>query len=250
MSSRPDTPRRIGLLVTCLMDAMWPAAARATVRLLEAAGFAVDVPAAQTCCGQPGYNGGDETAARALARRVMEMFADHDAVVVPSGSCAGMLIHHYPKLFAPGTAEHAAAVALAAKSHELCVFLHRHNVPHLTQRWHGGEVVWHDSCAGLRESGTAAAARALLSRIDGLDLVEPEDAESCCGFGGLFSVKLPELSLDLADRKIAAFQATGADIVCGPDLGCLLHLQSRIKARGLSLRVMHVAELLAGEAPS
>ncbi|HHN68285.1 MAG TPA: (Fe-S)-binding protein [Thermopetrobacter sp.] len=249
MSSRLDTPRRVGLLVTCLMDAMRPAAAFATVRLLEAAGFTVDVPRAQTCCGQPGYNGADEQTARALARRVMEMFADHEAVIVPSGSCAGMLIHHYPKLCAPGTAEHAAA-ALAAKTSELCAFLHRHDVQPLEKRWRGGKVVWHDSCASLRESSTAEAARAVLGKIDGLDLMEAAEAESCCGFGGLFAVKLPELSLELADRKIAALMATGADIVCGPDPGCLLHLESRIRARDLPLRVMHVAELLAGEAPS
>lgn len=250
MSSRLDTPRHVGLMVTCLMDAMRPAAALATVRLLEAAGFTVDVPAAQTCCGQPGYNGGNEAAARTLARRVMEMFADHDVVIVLSGSCAGMLIHHYPKLFDEGAAEHAAAVALAAKTSELCAFLHRHDVQPLVKRWRGGKVVWHDSCASLRETQTAEAARAVLGKVNGLDLMEPAEAENCCGFGGLFSVKLPELSLELADRKIAALQATGADIVCGPDLGCLLHLESRIRARDLPMRVMHVAELLAGEARS
>ncbi|MEJ5211876.1 MAG: (Fe-S)-binding protein [Burkholderiales bacterium] len=239
---------RVGLFVTCLVDLMRPSVGFAALRLLEAAGCQVVVPPGQTCCGQPGYNSGDYEAARRLALRWAEDFADCDYVVAPSGSCAGMMRVHYPRLFPPGSADGARVADLAARTWELTAFLVE--VLHFDQppgRWRG-TITYHDSCSGLRELGVKAQPRSLLARLPGLVLREMENCETCCGFGGTFSVKFGEISARMAENKCAAIQASGADAVVGGDLGCLLNIEGRLRRRGDSgTQVLHVAEVLAGE---
>jgi L-lactate dehydrogenase complex protein LldE len=243
---------RIGLFVTCLADLMRPSVAFAAVKLLEDAGCSVEVPAAQTCCGQPALNSGDSRDAREIARRVIDAFEGYDAVVGPSGSCMGTLRQDYPALFADEPAWRARAEDLSRRSHELLSFLvDVLKVTHVDARY-DGTVTYHDSCAGLRELGVRAQPRRLLAGVQGLALVEMPGTDVCCGFGGTFCVKYPEISTKMVDDKIANIQASGAGTVLGGDLGCLLNIAGRIKRRGLPLRVMHTAELLAGRgaAPS
>ena len=235
----------VALFITCMVDVMRPQVGFAAVRLLEAAGFRVHVPAGQTCCGQPAWNAGDDGDARALARRMVEIFAPFDHVVAPSASCAAMVRVHYPQLFA-GQPEEAAARDLAARTFELAGFLHAHGARPLAGRWRHGAVAYHDSCSALRQLKVREAPRALLRSIEGLELVELADAESCCGFGGLFSVKLPEVSGRMAELKARDVAQSGARVLTGPDMGCLMNIAGRMKRLGIGVRVFHIAEVLAG----
>lgn len=244
----PDAAVRVGLFVTCLVDLMRPSVGFAALRLLEAAACEVVVPAGQTCCGQPGYNGGDHESARRLALRWVDDFAGCDYVVAPSGSCAAMMRLHYPRLF-PATSRDGARVAnLAARTWELTAFLVE--VLHFDRppgRWQGA-LTYHDSCSGLRELGVKKQPRSLLARLPGLSLRENPNCEACCGFGGTFSLKFGEISTRMADNKCAAIQSSGACTVVGGDLGCLLQIEGRLRRRGDgTTRVLHVAEVLAGE---
>ncbi len=237
---------RVGLFVTCLADLMRPSVAFAAVKLLEDAGCTVEVPAAQTCCGQPALNSGDSADARAIARRVIDAFEGFDYVVGPSGSCMGTLRHDYPALFADEHGWRARAEHLAQRSHELLSFLvDVLKVEHVDARY-DGRVTYHDSCAGLREMGVRNQPRRLLASVQGLELVEMRGTEECCGFGGTFCVKYPEISTKMVDDKIAHIEASGAATVLGGDLGCLLNIAGRIKRQGKAVRVIHAAELLAG----
>ncbi len=239
---------RVGLFVTCLVDLMRPSIGMAALKLLECAGCEVVVPRTQTCCGQPGYNSGDRAAALALARKVLAEFEDCDYVVVPSGSCAGMIRTHYPDLFADQPDELARVKRLCDKTYELTDFLL--NVARLEYVPGNfvGIITYHDSCAGLREMGVKTQPRALLAKIAGLQLREMNEAEACCGFGGTFSVKFGEISTRLADNKCEHALATGADAIVLGDLGCMLNIEGRLRRRGdVKTKVLHVAEVLAGE---
>ena len=237
---------RVGLLVTCLVDLFRPNVGFATVRLLERAGCAVVVPPEQTCCGQPAYNNGDFATARRLARQVIAAFAGFDRVVVPSGSCAGMVIRHYPELFRDDPAWHEKAQELADRTRELTAFLAEAGVA-IDARY-PGTAAYHDSCSARRELGVLAQPRALLGQVAGLALAELPDAEACCGFGGTFCVKYPDLSARMVSDKTAAVAASGADTLLSGDLGCLLNIAGRLKREGSPVRVWHVAEVLAGMA--
>jgi L-lactate dehydrogenase complex protein LldE len=238
---------RVGLFVTCLVDLMRPRIGFAALRLLEAAGCEVVVPATQTCCGQPGYNSGDRGSALALARKVLAEFEDCDYVVAPSGSCAGMIRTHYPDLFSDQPAERERVMRLCGRTYELTDFLV--NVAKL-ERVPGafsGAVTYHDSCSGLRELGVKAQPRALLAKVPGLVLKEMDECETCCGFGGTFSVKFGDISTHIADRKCRNIEAAGADAVVLGDLGCMLQIEGRLRRRGdVNTRVLHIAEVLAG----
>jgi L-lactate dehydrogenase complex protein LldE len=237
---------KVGLFVTCLVDLVRPAVGFAAVKLLEDAGCEVAVPAAQTCCGQPAYNSGDNGDAAAIARQVIDAFEDFDCVVVPSGSCAGTIKVHYPDLFAGEPAMLARAVRLAARTYELTTFLHEVLKGTGIRQQYRGVATYHDSCSGLRELGIKDQPRALLSGIAGLELREMPTTESCCGFGGLFCVKYPEISEKMVDAKAGDIIATGADTVLGGDLGCLLNIAGRLHRHGSTIKVRHVAEVLAG----
>jgi L-lactate dehydrogenase complex protein LldE len=239
--SRPKT----ALFATCLINSFRPQIGFAAVRLLEKAGCEVLVPP-QTCCGQPAYNEGREKDSIALARNVIHAFSNFDFVVTPSASCAGMIKNHYPKLFAKDAEWALRAQALSEKTHELFSFLvnvrGQTSVATKCER----KAVYHDSCSSLREVKCAREARTLLGSVEGLDIVDMPDTEVCCGFGGLFSVKYPEISVRMADDKIANAGKTGADLLIGPDLGCLLHLAGRLSRKGKTIELRHAAEVLAG----
>ncbi|NNG04489.1 MAG: (Fe-S)-binding protein [Inquilinus sp.] len=245
-SEARDAPR-IGLFVTCLVDFFRPSVGFAAVRLLEQAGCAVEVPAAQTCCGQPAYNSGDRADSKAIARDVIAAFEGFDYVVAPSGSCAGMLSHHYPELFADEPEWERRARDLARRSFELVAFLvDVRGMQAVADAAYAGRVTYHDGCSGLRELKVKRQPRALLSSVAGLELTELPGAEVCCGFGGTFCVKYPEISNRMVEEKAADIVGTGADTLLAGDLGCLLNMAGKLKRQGAPVRVRHVAEVLAG----
>ena len=233
----------VALFVTCLADSFRPAVARAALRLLEKSGCRVTIPERQTCCGQPGYNSGDRGGAIAVAQRVIEVFETHQYVVVPSGSCAGMLRVHYPQLLSGAWRERA--VAFAGRVYELTQFLDDilgwTPAARPPQRY-----AYHDSCAGLRELGIDHQPRRLL-RAAGQEVIDLEQREVCCGFGGTFCARMPAISAKMSDDKLAAARRSGADTVLGGDLGCLLALAGRARRKESSLHFRHIAEVLAGE---
>jgi L-lactate dehydrogenase complex protein LldE len=240
---------RVGFFVTCLVDLMRPSIGFAAIKLLETGGAEVYVPPTQTCCGQPGYNSGDRAGATALATKVVAEFEDCDYLVAPSGSCSGMIKTHYTDLFRDDSAQLKRADALAAKTWELTDFLV--NVLKLDRVPGGfsGTVTYHDCCAGLREMGVKGQPRALLEKVSGIKLAEMQDCETCCGFGGTFSIKYGEISARMADNKCRHIAESGADAVALGDLGCILNIEGRLRRRGdAKTRVLHVAEVLAGAA--
>ena len=254
MSSQPEsTPQgakgaHAALFVTCLVDLFRPSIGFAAVKLLEEAGCRVSVPEAQTCCGQPAYNSGDRDMALALARQTIAALEGFDFVVAPSGSCGGMIKHHYPQLLAEDAEWAPRANALAARTFELTQFLAEQcGITDFGARL-DGHCTYHDSCSSLREMNVKAAPRQLLAKVDGLTLTEMQETDACCGFGGTFCVKFPDISNSMAARKVASIDATGADLLLAGDLGCLMNLAGKMKRDGSRIRVRHVAEVLAGMA--
>jgi L-lactate dehydrogenase complex protein LldE len=251
----PGTPRspasqgpRVALFVTCLVDLLRPSVGFAAVKLLEEAGLTVEVPFAQTCCGQPAYNSGDRESAKRIAERVIAIFEDYDYVVAPSGSCAAMIRCHYPLLFADDPAKRARAEALAQRTHELLSFLvDVRGLTRVNARW-PRRATYHDACSGLRELGVKEQPRRLLASVEGLSLCELPGAESCCGFGGTFSLKYPDISDKMVADKEADIVATGAEAVLCGDLGCLLNIAGKLSRLGRPVEARHVAEVLAGTA--
>jgi L-lactate dehydrogenase complex protein LldE len=240
-----DQPVRVGLLVTCLVDLFRPSVGFAAVKLLDAAGCTVEVPRLQTCCGQPAYNSGDKADAQAVARQVMDAFEGFDYVVAPSGSCAGQLRTHYPEMFADDPAQFQRAQHLAKRTYELVSFLVDVRGMERVEARYDGKVTYHDSCSGLRELGVKAQPRRLLASVDGLKLSELPGAEICCGFGGTFCIKYPEISDKMLAEKTADIATTGADTLLAGDLGCLLNMAGKLQRQGKDVRVRHVAEVLA-----
>ena len=243
----PANPQpRVALFVTCLVDLFRPAVGFAAVKLLEQAGCRVEVPRGQTCCGQPAYNQGDRADTIAIARRTIDALAGYDYVVVPSGSCAGMLKKHYPELFDAGSPDGERARDLAARTHELIGFLVDVLRVSAIEAELSVRATYHDSCSSLRELGVRRQPRQLLASVQGLELAELADPEVCCGFGGTFCVKYPEISTKMVDDKVATIEATGAELVLAGDLGCLMNIAGRLKRRGSRVEARHVAEVLAG----
>ena len=242
----PEPKPRVGLFVTCLVDLFRPSVGFAAVKLLEDAGCRVEVPRRQTCCGQPAYNSGDRADSRAIAAQVIEAFAGYDYLVAPSGSCAAMIKAHYPLLFEGDPARTTAAEDLARRSHELISFLVDVRGVQGVEARYDGRVAYHDSCSGLRELGVEAQPRTLLASVAGLTLTEMEDSDVCCGFGGMFCVKYPEISNVMATSKVEKAEESGADTLLAGDLGCLMNMAGKLSRRGATVRVRHVAEVLAG----
>jgi L-lactate dehydrogenase complex protein LldE len=236
---------RVALLVTCLVDLFRPSVGFASVKLLERAGCTVEVPRAQTCCGQPAYNSGDRDDAKALACRVIEAFSGYDYVVAPSGSCAGMVKVHYPEMFADEPEMRARAEELASRTWELVSFLvDVRGIEAVAASW-DRTATYHDACSGLRELGVKAQPRKLLASVEGLELRELPGAEICCGFGGTFCVKYPEISDKMVGDKAADIAATGSEAVLAGDLGCLLNIAGKLTRLGVPIETRHVAEVLA-----
>jgi L-lactate dehydrogenase complex protein LldE len=237
---------RVGLFVTCLVDMHRPSVGFAAIRLLERAGCQVEVPRAQTCCGQPAYNSGDRRTARDLAVGILEAFSGYDYVVAPSGSCGGMLKHHLPHLFDDDPNQRAAADALASRVYELVSFLTDvMGVQDSGATPFVGTVTYHDSCSGLRELGIKQQPRDLLAAA-GVKLIEMAEPEICCGFGGTFCVKYPDISVRMVSDKTKDIVATQADTILAGDLGCLLNMAGRLQREGHRVHARHVAEVLAG----
>lgn len=241
--SRP----RVALFVTCLVDAMRPRIGFAALATLEAAGCDVVVPEAQTCCGQPALNSGDRATAEDLARRTIAMLEPFEAVVIPSGSCAGTIRSHYPEILEHDPEWLARAQAVAAKTYEIMAYLDE------VRGWRPDDVTlpatkaaYHDSCSGLRELGIKAQPRRLLKAVEGLDLVPLKGEETCCGFGGTFCVKYPAISNAIVEEKAAAIEESGADLLLAGDLGCLMNMAGKLHRRGTPVRAFHTIELLAG----
>ncbi len=247
MSNSPPAILKIGLFVTCLADLFRPPVAFAAVKLLEDAGCSVEVPRAQSCCGQPAYNSGDDASARALAINVVGAFAEFDYVVAPSGSCAAMLKMHYPELLADEPEYAQAALSLAAKTFELVSFLTDILKIERVEAKHDAVAAYHDSCSGMRELGIKAQPRKLLASVEGLKIAELAEPAACCGFGGAFSVKYPDISGAIVTEKAAQITDTGANLLLGGDLGCLMNIAGKLKRQNSPIEVRHIAEVLAGD---
>jgi L-lactate dehydrogenase complex protein LldE len=241
---------QVALFVTCLVDLVRPSIGFSAISLLEHAGYEVVVPGAQTCCGQPAFNSGDAVAARSLAEKFLAEFDGFEAIVVPSGSCAGMIKTHFPDLF-PDDPDIANRMSkLAARTWELTDFLV--NVAKLKSLPDGrpfqGLATYHDSCSGLRELGVKHQPRELLAMVPGLRLAEMADCQACCGFGGTFALKYGAISTAIVDEKCDNIRASGADAVVLGDLGCMLNIEGRLRRNGdTTTRVLHVAQVLAGD---
>jgi L-lactate dehydrogenase complex protein LldE len=240
------TGRRASLMVTCLGDLFFPHVGVAIVRVLRRLGVAVDVPADQTCCGLPLFNSGYHAEAAAVARRTAALFRDSEHVVVPSGSCAWMVKHEYPGLLT-GAGLAREAENLAARTHEFSQFLVRvlgvtefsSTVP--------GRVTYHDSCHLLRGLHESESPRTLLGKLRGAELVPLTGADECCGFGGSFAVRLPEVSAQILAKKVANVEATGAACLVACDAGCLMQMGGGLTRNRSKVRAVHLAELLGGE---
>ncbi|MBN8532998.1 MAG: (Fe-S)-binding protein [Rhizobiales bacterium] len=240
----PGAKLRVALFATCLVDIVRPSIGFAAAKLLEQAGCVVEVPA-QTCCGQPAFNSGDRRTTQELALQMIEAFEGYDYVVVPSGSCGGMIAKHYPELFADDPGLSGRAEKLASKTFELVSFLTDILGVMKVEASHKGSCTYHDSCSGLRELGIKSQPRRLLGTVDGLDLVEMKDSEVCCGFGGTFAVKYGPISDQIVSEKCANIEASGAKTLLAGDLGCLLNMAGKLSRMGSEIEVRHVAEVLA-----
>ena len=237
---------RVALFVTCLVDSFRPSVGHATVKLLKQSGCAVSIPRSQTCCGQPAYNNGDRKSAQQLARQMIDAFDGYDYVVVPSGSCAGMIKCHYPDLLADDNNYSTKALRLADRCYELTSFLVDVAGLKLDNITFNRTVTYHDSCSCKRELNIKTQPRKLLHAIAGLELKEMKATEECCGFGGTFCVKYDEISVTMVDKKVDDIQQTGANVLLAADMGCLMNIAGRLTRRELPVKVYHVAEVLAG----
>ena len=237
---------RVSLFVTCLIDQLWPAVGSSAVEVLRRAGCEVVFDARQTCCGQPAFNTGYRNEARRLARRFIEIFEEGnaDAIVSPSGSCTAMA-RHFHELFADDEPWRKRAEAIAARTYEFGSFLVDVLGIDDVGASFKGRVTWHDACHGLRDLGVREEPRRLIRNVRGAEFVELVNADACCGFGGTFSVKYPEISVAILDNKIDAIEKAGVRAVVSADASCLMQIGGRLTRKGSKARVMHLAELLA-----
>ncbi len=238
---------KVGLFVTCLVDQMWSSIGASTVAVLRRAGCEVEFDERQTCCGQPAFNTGYRREARRVAQRFIELFeaSEVEAIVSPSGSCTAM-VHHYDTLFSDDESWRVRAHKVAQRTFELSSFLVRVlKVEDVGARF-AGRVTWHDACHGLRDLNIHSEPRRLIRHVRESELVELENADACCGFGGTFSVKYPEISVAILDQKVEAIERAGVDAVVSGDASCLMQIGGRLSRINSKIRVMHLAELLAG----
>ena len=237
---------RVTLFVQCLVDSLYPEVGDAMVDLFNRLGLSVSVPGDQTCCGQPAFNAGYRKAARAAAKRFIEIFEDAEVIVCPSGSCVAMVRHHYLELFSGEDQWVDRAVRVGQRTFEFSQYLvDVLGIDDVGARY-DGTVTYHDSCHLLRGLGVAEQPRRLIRNIKGIELVEMNESDKCCGFGGTFSVKYPEISVAMVDEKISHILASGADTVTGCDISCLMNIQGRLSRIGSPVKTIHLAKLLAG----
>ncbi len=237
--------QRVSLFVTCIVDQLFPRVGLAAAEVLERAGWRVDFPEAQTCCGQPAFNSGHWEEARQVARHFLDVFRDAEYIVVPSGSCTSMVRRRYAELFERDPERLRQAEATAERVWEFSDFLLKvARVEDVGARF-DGVATFHDSCHALRELGVRDGPRRLLERVRGLELREMTPGEECCGFGGTFAVKFPEISGGMARTKLDQIARTGAGAVIGVDSSCLMQIQGALARAGLPIRALHLAEVLA-----
>lgn len=243
MRSYPDKPKNVYYFGTCLIDMAYPDAGMAGINLLRREGLRVVYPQAQSCCGQPAYNSGYMDEAREVARKQLDAFPENWPIVVPSGSCAGMMHRHYPKLF-ENDPDYMRAKAFADRVYELTEFLA--NVCHITLTDKGQPitVTWHSSCHAMREMGVIDICKGLIGQLDNVTLIELEREYECCGFGGTFSVKQPEISAAMVKDKAEAAYKTGAKVLLSTDCGCLMNITGALEKMNLAMPGKHLAEFL------
>ena len=243
----PNRPQTVSLFIQCLVDVMYPEVGVAMLRIFDKLDIPVDCPTNQTCCGQPAFNSGYRQQARTAARRFIEIFENKEVIVCPSGSCTTMVRHHYPQLFGGEPDWQQRAQAVAGRTYELTQYLvDVLGIEDLGARY-SGKITYHDSCHALRCLGIREQPRQLIANVSGLELVEMNDSERCCGFGGSFAVKYPEISTAMVEDKVNNIIATGASGVVGTDISCLMNIQGLLSRRNSPVKILHIAELLAGE---
>ena len=254
-SHRPPQSIKASLCATCLVDQFFPEVGVATVQTLRRAGVEVDFPADQTCCGQVAFNGGFQAETREVAERFLDIFDGDGYVVVPSGSCATMIKVYYLEVFKDDPVLLERAQKLSERTHELSEFLVNVVGAEDVGSSFQGTVTYHDACHLLRELHVSSEPRELIDGVAGAELAEMTDSGTCCGFGGLFAVKYPDISAAILDEKLQNIEATGADAVVANDCGCLMNIRGAMNRRGMRQRALHIAEVLAvgadaaGEAP-
>ncbi len=236
---------RVTLFVQCLVDGIYPEVAEAVVRVFKRLGLEVDCPVDQTCCGQPAYNTGYHKEAAVAARRFIEIFETSPVIVCPSGSCVDMVRHHYPALFADDPAWLSRAESVSDKIFEFSEYLvDVLEISDLGSAFQG-RVTYHDSCHLSRRLGVARQPRALIEGVAGAELIEMAESNRCCGFGGTFSVKYPEISGAILSDKVERILDTGADAVVGCDMSCLMNIGGMLSRRNSDVKALHIAQLLA-----
>jgi len=237
---------KVSLFVTCLVDQLWSSVGASSVEVLRRVGCEVEFDDRQTCCAQPAFNTGYRNEARDVARRFITIFEESkaDVIVSPSGSCTAM-VHHYPELFADEPDWLKRAHAIKDRTHELSSFLVRVLKKEDVGASWNGRLTWHDACHGLRDLNLKTEPRTLIRHVRGAEFIELDNADSCCGFGGTFSVKYPEISVAILDQKIEAIERAGVSAVVAGDASCLMQIGGRLSRNGSKVRVMHLAELLA-----
>ena len=236
----------VSLFIQCLVDAMYPEVGVAMLKIFDKLDIPVDCPTSQTCCGQPAFNSGYRQEARVAARRFIEIFESKEVIVCPSGSCVSMVCHHYPQLFEDEPDWQSRAEAVAEKTFELTQYLvDVLGIDDLRSRY-SGKITFHDSCHALRTLGIKEQPRRLIAGIADVELIEMNDPDRCCGFGGSFAVKYPEISTAMAQDKVNQIIATGADAVVGVDISCLMNIQGLLSRKNSKIKTLHIAELLGG----
>jgi L-lactate dehydrogenase complex protein LldE len=241
-----NTDKKVTLFIQCIVDGLYPEVGHAMVRVFDRLGVTVNCPPDQTCCGQPAFNAGYRNESRTAARRFIEIFEDAEAVVCPSGSCVTMVRHHYPELFDGDAKWRGRAARVAAKTYEFSEYLVDILEISEIKVFFAGRVTYHDSCHLLRNLGIREQPRQLIRNVRGTELVEMTDSDMCCGFGGSFAVKYADISTAMVDEKVRNILDTGADVVVGCDMGCLMNIQGRLSRIGSDVKTMHIAQLLAG----
>jgi len=236
----------VQLFVTCLVDSLFPSVGESTIAILEGQGLTVEFPFDQTCCGQPAFNAGFQKEAKSMARHIVEVLHDTQGPIIsPSGSCAEMLTHHGPELLANDPDIAPKAREVASRVRELTAFLVNDlGITNVGARVEEQRAAYHSSCHGLRGLGIDDEPRQLLQQVEGLEFAELPEAETCCGFGGIFSIEMPEISTAMLDSKIENLMSTGADVLVGGDVGCLMHIEGGLRRRGIAIQVAHIATIL------
>jgi len=234
----------IDIFIPCFIDQLYPSIGFDMVKVLKAVGCKVNYNTNQTCCGQPGFNVGLWKDAEKVARKFMKDFENANAIVVPSASCVGFVKNNYTKLF-DNKEQLSQASSLSNKVFEFTEFLNHYTVVTNLKPIFTGKATYHDSCSALRECNIKAGPRKLLNLVDGLELIELADSETCCGFGGTFSINYEPISTAMLQQKLEAVEQTGADYIISTDASCLLHMEAYIKKQGFTFKTKHIAEVLA-----